>query len=278
MEHRIIRSSLCWFAVVLIVSLTTACSDGNDKPADNGDNTTVEAPPVIPHTVVNTFPHDTTSFTQGLSIYKGQLYESTGSPDHLNTNGSWVGPVDLATGKNQPKAKLDSPQFGEGSTILNDKVYYITWQSKKGYVYDLKTFKKIKEFTYTTEGWGLTNDGKHIILSDGTNNLYFYEPDSMKVVTVTSVSDNNGPVPNINELEFINGYIYANQWLTPYILKIDPASGKVIGRLDMSELVKAARAKYPSADELNGIAFDSASGKLYVTGKKWPELFEIKIQ
>lgn len=264
------------FSLLLVgCSLALSCNNA-DTPAP--DNTTTEtAAPVIQFTVVNKYPHDTLSFTQGLAVHNGQLYESTGNPENIATNGSWIGPVDLLTGKSQKKATLEKQDFGEGMTILNNKVYYITWTSHKGYVYDLATFKKIKEFSYTTDGWGLTNDGTNLIMSDGSNKLYYYSPDSLKLLNIVSVTDHNGPVANINELEFMNGAIYANQWETPNILKIDPASGKVIGRAILESLVNENKNAFPSADVLNGIAFDSATGKIYVTGKKWPSLYEIKL-
>lgn len=157
-------------------------------------------------------------------------------------------------------------------------MYQLTYQTKKGFVYDANSFKKLKEFTYNSkEGWGLTNDGKYLIMSDGTSSLSYLDPESLQVMNVLGVSDNNGPVANINELEFINGSIYANQWLTPYILKIDPSSGLVVGRMDFSKMVDQVKTQYPDAEELNGIAYDSTSQKVYVTGKKWPKLYEIKI-
>ncbi|QEC45394.1 glutaminyl-peptide cyclotransferase [Pseudobacter ginsenosidimutans] len=272
MMKKIVYSSL------LITAIASSCNNNDTQSGSEGTN--VEAgTPRLQYTVVNAYPHDTNSFTQGLTIYNGQLYESTGSPDPaIPNNGSWIGTVDITTGKADHKATLAREHFGEGMTILNDKAYYITWQSKTGFVYQLPDFKKIREFSYNSDGWGLTNNGTSLIMSDGTNRIYFYSPDSMKLQNIISVNDHNGPVPNINELEFINGFIYANQWETPYILKIDPASGKVVGQLDFTNLVNEARAAYPNADVLNGIAFDSTNGKIFITGKKWPKLYEIKLQ
>ncbi|WEK35174.1 MAG: glutaminyl-peptide cyclotransferase [Candidatus Pseudobacter hemicellulosilyticus] len=259
------------------LSLVLGCNDSNSEDRDK--NLTEPAAPLITWTVVNKFPHDTGSFTQGLVIYNGQLYESTGSPDGSpSNNGSWIGPVDLATGKKTVKDSLDKKYFGEGMTILHDKAYYITWQSKKGFVYQLPAWKKIKEFSYTTEGWGLTNDGANLIMSDGSNKLYYFSPDSLRLLSITSVFDHNGPVPNINELEFIHGAIYANIWGMNHILRIDPESGKVTGRMDLGDLAREAQNAGVGADVLNGIAFDSSANKLYVTGKKWPILYEIKMQ
>lgn len=268
--------------IVYSTLLSTAVFIGcNNQESQTNNNTpyTEMGTPRLPYSVLNAYPHDTASFTQGLTIYKGQLYESTGSPgETIPNNGSWIGPVDISTGKASPKASLPNEHFGEGMTILNDKAYYITWQSKLGFVYQLPDFKKIREFSYNSDGWGLTNDGTNLIMSDGSNRLYYYSPDSLKLLNIVSVSDHNGPVPNINELEFINGFIYANQWETPYIMKIDPASGKVVGQYDFTNLVNEARKIYPNADVLNGIAFDSSNGKIYITGKKWPKLYEVALQ
>lgn len=256
-----------------------ACKD-DTNPGNEGATTDpgVAAPPAIPFSIVNEFPHDTGSYTEGLSFYNGQLYEGTGASPTVSNNGTWLGPIDINSGKIVKKVDLGKDWFGEGITFLNDKVYQLTYQTKKGFVYDAKTFQKIKEFTINSaEGWGLTNDGKSLIMSDGTSSLSFLDPESLKVTNVVGVSDNNGPVGNINELEFINGNLYANQWLTPYILKIDPASGKVTGRLDFSRLVEQIKSQYPAAEEFNGIAYDSTTQKVFVTGKKWPKLYEIKL-
>lgn len=255
-----------------------SCRDSDSANGGNGDDIAVSAPPVVPFSIVNEYLHDTGSYTEGLAFYKGQLYEGTGASPTVSNNGTWIGPIDIATGKITKKVDLGDAWFGEGITFLNDKAYQLTYQTKKGFVYDAKTFKKLKEFTYNSaEGWGLTNDGKNLIMSDGTSSLSFLDPDSLKLLNVIGVSDNNGPVGNINELEYINGSIYANQWQTPYILKIDPASGKVIGRMDFTQLTDQVKNQYPVAEEFNGIAYDSSTQKVFVTGKKWPKLYEIKI-
>ena len=250
----------------------------NDNDANGGPSVTEAPPATISFTVVNQYPHDTMSFTQGLTFYKGQLYESTGSgnPERVN-NGSWVGLIDLKTGKALKKIQLDTQYFGEGITILDDKMYFLTWTTNIGFIYDVNTFRKTGEFKFPGEGWGLTNDGKNLIMSNGTNNLVFYEPGTMKMINQLSVTDHNGPVGNINELEYINGYIYANQWMTSYILKIDPASGKVVGKMDCESLYRPIKAE-TSGNYLNGIAYNDSTQQIYITGKLWPSLYEIRMQ
>jgi len=264
---------------ILVLSIFLfACSDNDSEADGTGTDESISAAPIIPFSIVNEFPHDTGSYTEGLAFYNGQLYEGTGASPTVSNSGTWIGPVEIPSGKFQKKVDLGTQWFGEGITFLNDKVYQLTYQTKKGFVYDAKSFKKLKEFTYNSaEGWGLTNDGKHLIMSDGTSSLSFLDPETLKMMNVIGVSDNNGAVGNINELEYINGSIYANQWLTPYILKIDPASGKVTGRMDFTKMIDQVNNLYPGAEEFNGIAYDSTTQKVYVTGKKWPRLYEIKI-
>lgn len=261
-------------ALVLVFFMAISCGD-SDQSADSDGNTN-PPPPTLSFTVVKVHPHDTSSFTQGLSSYNQQLYESTG-----NINTSWLGPLDLGTGRIDKKVNLPAEFFGEGNTVLNGKIYQLTWTNHKGFVYDLKTFKKLREFTYDTEGWGLTNDGKHLIMSGGTSELYYLDPETLQRTKTLTVTDNLGPVPNLNELEFIEGYVYANQWQTSYILKIDTANGNVVGRLNFrdvqNQLFKDDASFSESEKSLNGIAYDSTTGKIFVTGKKWPALYEIKL-
>ena len=268
------------FLAGAITIIAIACNDSNSN--NNTDTVTPDeaAPAVIQFSVLNKHPHDTTYFTEGLEFYNGQLFESSGGNADESPYPSEFGIADMKTGKVTPKVKLDkSKYFGEGLTIFKDKIYQLTWTSEVGFVYDAKTFEKIREFKLPAkEGWGLTHDTANLIMSSGSSNLYYMSPDSLKLLNILRVTDNNGPVPNINELEYINGFIYANQWETPYILKIDPASGKVVGRLDLSQLQKEASLANPRADVSNGIAYDSATGKMYVTGKKWPYIYEIKLQ
>ena len=268
----------------MVLPVLTAC---NSNTADNADSATPEAAPaIIGFTVVNTYPHDTGFYTEGLEFHDGQLFESSGAGS-ADSDGakppypSAFGIVDLKTGKVDRKVTLDNAvYFGEGITILNGKIYQLTWQNHKGYIYDAKTFKKLQEFTYPGEGWALTHDSTHLIMSNGSSNLQFIDPatitNTLKPQNIVGVTDNNGPVSNINELEFINGYIYANQYTTNYILKIDPSNGKVLGKLDLSSLEAEAKKKFNNAEVLNGIAYHPETKSLYVTGKLWPTIYEIK--
>jgi glutamine cyclotransferase len=263
---------------LLILSLFASCSNsGNDS--STAESTPDNAPPLINYTVMKALPHDTTAFTEGFLFHDGQLYESTGTDaDMPDSRRSLFGTVDLTTGKITPKVEIDRKKyFGEGIAFLDGKVFQLTYKTKIGFIYDAKTFKKLGEFTFpTAEGWGMTTDGTHLIMSDGTSNISYLDPNTFRLVKVLGVTDNNGPVSNINELELIKGYLYANQWQTNYILKIDTTSGKVIGKLNLDSVVGEIKNRFPGADVLNGIAFDSASGKVYVTGKLWPNIFEIK--
>jgi glutaminyl-peptide cyclotransferase len=266
---------------LLILSLLAACTNNADHagttPAASteADNT----PPVINYTVMKELPHDTAAFTEGLLFHDGQLYESTGTDANMPENRrSLFGTVDLATGKINPKAELDrNKYFGEGIAFVDGKVYQLTYMTKVGFIYDAKTFKKLGDFTFPSkEGWGMTTNGAQLIMSDGTSNISYLDPNTFRLVKVLGVTDNNGPVSNINELELIKGYLYANQWQTNYILKIDTSSGKVVGKLDLDSIVREEDNKFPGSEVLNGIAYDSASGKIYITGKLWPNIFEIK--
>ncbi|HWK04256.1 MAG TPA: glutaminyl-peptide cyclotransferase [Puia sp.] len=266
---------------IILLAFFASCNNAShpDTPATEAEKTTDNTPPLINYSVVQALPHDTSSFTEGLLVHDGQIYESTGTePGMPISRKSLFGVVDPKTGKISAKAELDrNKYFGEGIAFLKDKVYQLTWTTKTGFIYDAKTFKKTGEFNIPVkEGWGMTTDGTNLIMSDGTSNISYVDPATFRLVKIVGVTDNNGPVSNINELELINGFLYANQWQTNYILKIDPSSGKVVGRLDLTSLVNEAHNKYGTSDTLNGIAYDSATGKIYVTGKLWPNIYEIK--
>ena len=270
------------FAVTAVVFISCSNNNNTDVQSAQAGET---VPPLIGYTVVNTYPHDTGFYTEGLEFHEGHLFESSGagSPeeDGAKPYPSAFGIEDLKSGKVDRKVTLDnSVYFGEGITIMNGKIYQLTWQSHKGYVYDAKTYKKIHEFTYPGEGWALTHDSTRLIMSDGSSNLQVINPDSigssLRAESIIGVTDNNGPVSNINELEYIHGYIYANQYMTNFILKIDPANGKVVGKLDLSALNAEVKKKHPGAEVLNGIAYNASTNSLYVTGKLWPTIYELK--
>lgn len=262
-------------ALMLTVLLTGCAGDGSEE--DNApDESAVAAPVNLSFQIVNEHRHDTSAFTEGFTFHDGKLYESTGAPKEPPNSGTWIGEVNLTTGKANRKVDLGTSYFGEGIVFFGDKLYQLTYTTKKGFVYDAKTFKKLREFNYGSEGWGLTHDGKNLIMSTGSSNLYYLDPDSLSFVKMLPVQDNNGYVPSLNELEYINGFIYANQWLTSQIFKIDPATGYVVGKMDLAKKVAEVKQRYPTAEELNGIAYDSLTQKTYITGKKWPLIYEIK--
>jgi glutamine cyclotransferase len=227
--------------------------------------------------VAAAYPHDVNSYTEGLLVHEGKLYESTGSPEDMPDTRSLLGVLDLTNGKIDVKAEIDRNLFGEGIVFLHDKLYQLTYKSQKGFVYDAKSFKKTGEFAFSSaEGWGMTTDGQQLIMSDGTNLLTWLDPVSFKVAKQIPVTENGSPVMRVNELEYIKGFIYANVYTTDRIIKIDPATGKVVGKLDLGSLTAEAKARNPGAMELNGIAYDSVANKVYVTGKMWSTIYEIK--
>jgi glutaminyl-peptide cyclotransferase len=247
--------------------LLAAC--GNQDVKNEPAGTTATSTPVISYTVSGAFNHDTSSFTEGLNFYNGDLLESTG-----NYSRSRLLLYNLKTGKEVKQVSLDPKFFGEGTVMLHDSIYQMTWKEKTVFVYN-KDFKKLKELPLNYDGWGLTTNGKELIASDGSSNLYFYEPGTFRLLHTQGVTENGTPISMINELEFVNGYLYANQWQSNYIFKIDPATGAIVAKMDLTELYNRAVAKYPNADVLNGIAYDSTTKKLYVTGKLWPEIYEL---
>lgn len=240
-------------------------------PVDINTNT-MASPVTLPVTFINSYIHDTASFTQGFQIVDGYLYESTG-----NLGTSYIRKLELTTGKVLQQKDLDKKYFGEGITVLNGKIYQLTWQDKIGFIYNMAGLKQEKSFDVPHEGWGITNDGKQLIISDGTNIIRFYDPGTLKETSRISVQDNNGMLSNINELEWIDGYIYANVWQTNYILKIDPSNGNVVAKADLTQQIETALPGFDWENNvLNGIAYDPATKKIYVTGKNWPKLFEVK--
>lgn len=225
----------------------------------------------VSYKIINTFPHDPQAFTQGLIFHNNFLYETTGIKGH-----SSLRKVDLSTGSILQKVEFPDDYFFEGLTLWEDKLVNLTWKSKIGFVHDLSTFAPINNFHYETEGWGLTNDGKHLIMSDGTSTLYFLDPLTFQVVRSVPVTDSGRELVWINELEYVRGEIYANIWQSYKIVRIDPLSGNVLGYIDLSGLLPLIN-KQTRVDVLNGIAYDSETDRLFVTGKWWPFLFEIAL-
>jgi glutaminyl-peptide cyclotransferase len=266
--------------IIAIGLILTACdATETTKPKTNTNNVepTVASTPVINYTLVNTLPHDSTSFTEGLLFYNNELFESTGAPEYLPETKSLFGNVDLKTGKINAKAQLDrKTYFGEGICFLNDKVFQLTYKNQIGFIYDAKTFKPKGQFSYLSkEGWGMTTDGKDLIMSDGTNVLTFLNAETQQITKTLTVSENNYAQDNLNELEYIKGFIYANIFTTHTIVKINPENGNIVAKMDVSDLFELAKKRYNRALETNGIAYNTSNGKIYITGKMWPCLFEI---
>jgi len=252
-----------------LVTLILLASCGK-KSSDS--ETTVDSL-ALSFSVLKTLPHDTEAFTEGLTISDNKVLESTGQ------NGrSWVAEVDPGSGTHNKKVILDNQYFGEGMTVLNNKMYYLTYTTKIGFIYDARSYKQIGEFKYNTQGWGLTHDNRHLIMSDGTDKLYYLDTANLAVSKTLPVTVNGAALKNLNELEFANGFIYANVWETPYIVKIDPATGKVVGRIDLSVLANEIKRIFPDTQELNGIAYDKNSKSFLITGKLWPKSYLIRIQ
>jgi glutaminyl-peptide cyclotransferase len=238
-----------------------------------GANLAQAAVPVYGFVVKNTYPHDPQAFTQGLFIKDGQLYESTGQKGQ-----SSMRKVDLKTGKVLQKKALADEYFGEGSTPVGDTIVNLTWQSNVGFIYDARTFALKGRFNYKGEGWGLANDANNVYMSDGSAEIRILDPKTLEERRRIRVTADGKPISQLNELEVVEGEIYANVWGTDVIARIDPASGKVVGWIDLSNLLPPAQRGTSSPDAvLNGIAYDGKHRRLYVTGKLWPKLFEIEL-
>jgi len=229
-----------------------------------------EQTPSYSYRIIRSYPHDRGAFTQGLAFADGALYEGTG----LHGRSS-LRKVELATGRILKEVRLDRQFFGEGIAIRGNRIAQLTWQSRVGFVYDKKTFRLLWQFTYPSEGWGLTHDGRRFIMSDGTSVLHILEPKEFREIGRITVYDDRGPVSGLNELEYVKGEIYANVWPTNRIVVIEPVTGRVKARIDLNGLLDGRDA--PETDVLNGIAYDAAGDRLFITGKLWPKVFEIKV-
>lgn len=230
------------------------------------------ATPVYGYHVVHVYPHDTSAYTEGLFYKDGYLYESTGEAGE-----STVRKVELQTGKVVQRHDVPDAYFGEGIIDWKQQLIQLTWKNQMGFVYDLASFKQLRAFNYPGEGWALTRDSKHIYMSDGSPVLRILDPDTLTATGSIMVTDNGEPVANLNELEWVKGEIYANVWMTNRIARIDPATGHVTGWIDLSGLLDVSRLPDPGNDVLNGIAYDEQHDRLFVTGKRWPKLFEITL-
>lgn len=231
-------------------------------------------PSYYTYEVVNTYPHDITSYTQGLEFYKGELYESTGQKKE-----SKLRKVNFETGEILKNINLEDRYFGEGLTILNDKIYQLTWQAKRGFVYDVNTFEKLSTFNYGTskEGWGICNDGKTLFKSDGTEKIWLLDPTDLAEKGHIEVYTEKGTIPSLNELEWVDGKIFANIYQRNGVVIINPKTGGVEGVIDFKPL-KALVTQHPGLDVLNGIAYHPERKTIFVTGKNWDKLFEVKIK
>jgi glutamine cyclotransferase len=257
---------------ILALTLLAGCDKRTETSA---------APPTQPagssqtprysYEVVHTYPHDPKAFTQGLVFLDGALLESTG-----NYGRSTLRKVELETGKVLKQVEVPSQYFAEGIAVLTGKIFQLTWQEQKGFVYDLQNFQLEMEFTYPGEGWGLTTDGHFLIQSDGTDKLRFVDPATFAIKRTLSVSDHGIPINRLNELEYIKGEIFANVWQSNEIVRVEPATGKVLGIIDFTGLLPVRPGE--RVDVLNGIAYDEKTDRLFVTGKWWPKLFEVRLK
>jgi glutaminyl-peptide cyclotransferase len=229
--------------------------------------------PVYTVEVIHAYPHDVNAFTEGLFYLNGFLYESTGLEQH-----SSIRKVRLETGEVIKKLDIAPQYFGEGIVNWKNHIISLTWKTEVGFVFDLGSFKQERKFSYHGEGWGLTQDGKEVIMSDGTPQLRFLDPETLKETHRIEVKLRGRAVPNVNELEWVKGEIFANVWQTNWILRIDPVSGNVVGVVDLNGLLKQSDIVPGQTDVLNGIAYDARGDRLFITGKNWPKLYEIQLR
>ena len=247
-------------------SRPTQTTEPTSSPTTSPTSQPIISSVIYTYEIITVYPHDTNAFTQGLTFDNGILYESTGQLSSLRR-------VDLESGVVEQEVILPAEFFGEGLTVVNNSLIQLTWQNHIGFIYDKVTFDLMGNFTYSTEGWGLTYNGSKLIMSDGTSNLYFLDPTTFQKTGQVSVHDGNTSITNINELEYVNGDVYANIWLQQKIAIINPQNGQVKGWIDLSGIYQS---NDPNA-VLNGIAYDSQTDRLYVTGKDWPKLYQITI-
>jgi glutamine cyclotransferase len=266
--------------ILILASVTFGC--GNAPVTSNGTNVvnTNRSAPAVPeftYELVTTYPHDQNAFTQGLAFHNGFLYEGTGGKEG-DAFYSSLRKIDLTSGTVIQKHDLDRNYFGEGIAILNDEVYQVTWKEGTAFVYNLSDLKPVRELRYSGQGWGLTHDGTNLYLSDGTHVIRVVDPETFRTVRTIVVMDEKGkPVIELNELEWVKGEIWANVWQKDTIVRIDPANGKVTGRIDLKPIAVEARKAGRRAEVMNGIAYDEASDRLFITGKFWQKVYEIRV-
>jgi glutamine cyclotransferase len=261
---------------LLTLCLLYGCKDSSTDKTGAGSAPPVDVP-TLNYSVTHVYPHDITSYTEGFLIHDHRFFESSGAPATKPQTRSMIGIDDLQTGKIDRKIELDKMKyFGEGIVFFKDKLYQLTYQNQTGFIYDARSYRRLDSFRFANkEGWALTADSNALIMSDGTSTLTWLDPVTLKPTKRLSVTINDAPLDSLNELEYIRKYIYANRFTKNYIVKIDPSSGKVVGKLDLSSLVEQERNKNPDSDVLNGIAYDAAADKIYVTGKLWSGIYEI---
>lgn len=262
--------ALIWLACMVVAN--DNCGPGSPARTSSGRRSTVAKAEVRHYQVVHTYPHDPNAFTQGLEFHDGKLLESTGEQGR-----SSLRLVEIESGKVIKEIAVPEPYFAEGATLLNGRVYQLTWQNQLGFIYNYQSFQKLREFAYQGEGWGLTNDGHNLIMSDGSSHLRFIDPETFRVVKTIAVVDDRTPVKELNELEFVGDDIYANIWHDSRVAVIDPLDGHVKAWIDFSGLLAPGEVTDQEA-VLNGIAYDQDNARLFVTGKLWPRLFEVKIK
>lgn len=257
-----------------LISTLIGCSQEKTEPKITNETPKPAKPAVVrlQYTVLEKFPHDSKAFTQGLEIYQGAFLESTGQ-----YGTSTLRRVAIKSGKVQRSISIDDRYFGEGITQMGGRVYMLTWLNQQGFIYDAASFRAAGSFTYSGEGWGITNNGTHLFMSNGTSSITVLDPNSWSVVRTVSVTLDGTPVPQLNELEWIDGQIWANIWQSDVIVRIDPTTGLVTGILDLSGILPVTE-RNQTTDVLNGIAWDAAAKKLYVTGKNWPAMFVLRVQ
>ena len=273
-----LRLMKIYFAIAVLFFLSS-CNTNNDTPATTKTTKTepgLPEPKIINLNIIGIYPHDTSAYTQGLEIHNGKFYEGTG--DYINSS---LRITDIKSGKVEHKHMMGTADvFGEGITIYKNKIYQLTWKNHLVNVYDLQNIDKpIKTFNWPYEGWGITHNDSELVISDGSSNLYFVNPDDFKVKSARQVTDNLGPMDAINELEYIDGFVFANIYGSDIIIKIDPNNGHIVGKINLPGIIQQYDKNYtPGEGEvLNGIAWDSNAKKLYITGKRWPKMFEALI-